>query len=124
MKPNKDKRIYCNNCTELTFRTPDESVFICQGCGSRTPRKRITNRMVNIDEVDENLLVEKTRVNSESVENLYSDVLGRFHKLSEMERRAIELLMEGKTQEEAAKILSISRGEISTYLNRAKTKLK
>ncbi len=120
----KELRKYCFKCKELTFRDKDDNAFICTGCGDKTPRIRKSDKIVNIDEVDESLLKIEEPVLSEEVELQYEAVLGRFHKLSEKEKQVIEWLSEGKTQEEVAEIMTISRGEVSTYLNRARTKLK
>lgn len=118
-----DKRVYCVRCKEETYRDKDEHAFICTGCGDRTPRTRVDRKFVSIDECDENLFAERVIENSEETENRHDAVMRRMHKLTPMEKQVIELLGEGKSQNDVAEIMSISRDEVKTYLNRARIKL-
>ena len=120
----KERRTYCVKCTEDTFRDKDDTAFVCTGCGDRTPRTRIDKKFVSIDEVPEEMLVERDNTVPDAVQDKYDAVMGRMHKLSEMEKIVVSFLSEGKSQNEVAEIMSISRGEVKTYLNRARTKLK
>lgn len=128
----KDKKIYCKKCNEATFRTREDHVVICQGCGTRTPRKLTRPTTILFSELDEkdkayveNLATLDPHDQPEIVPSeQYKVVVKRMHKLSPMEKEVLTLLSENKTQDEVAEILSISRSEISTYLNRARTKLK
>ena len=120
----RETRKYCVKCKEDTFRGKDETAFVCTGCGGRTPRTRIDKKFVSIDEVPEEMLAEQVRELPDMVQDQYDAVIGRMHKLSPMEKQVIELLGEGKSQNDVAEIMSITRDEVKTYLNRARTKLK
>lgn len=120
----RETRKYCVECKEDTFRDKDDTAFICTGCGDRTPRTRIDKKFVNIDEVPEELLVERVNELPDALQDQYDAVMGRMHKLSANEKRVIELLHEGKTQNEAAEIMAITQREVSTYLKRARIKLQ
>lgn len=128
----KDKKIYCKKCNEGTFRTREDHVVICQGCGTRTPRKLTRPETILFSELDE-----KDKAYVENLSTLdphdqpeiepspqYLAIAKRMHKLSKMEKQVLELIISGNTYTETASILGISDGEISTYLNRARIKLK
>ena len=121
-------RYYCEICRELTFRTFDDNVRICQGCGKRESKKLRRYSTISFEDMTEqeknSLSVNESREASFEGNSQYNAVIGRLHKLSKMEKRVIELLVEGKTNKEVAKILSISYGEFTTYLNRSRIKLK
>ncbi len=124
----KDKQVYCNKCKEVTFRTPEESVYVCQGCGIRTPKKLTKPTTVSISDLTEKeleTLVEPVAVElTEEQENQLDAIGSRLHKLSNMEQKILSLVVEGNTSTEIASLLDISIAEVGTYINRARTKLK
>lgn len=125
----QEKPTKCEKCKEMTFKTTEELFIICQGCMFKTERKRrkeirqqggAQENPDTMADIDSPYFYE----HSEETQKKFESVLGRFHKLSDMEKQVIELLWEEKTQNEVAEILSISRDEVNTYLKRARNKLK
>lgn len=59
-----------------------------------------------------------------NTQNVFDDLIEKLKGLTRSEKEVIQLLWEGKTQAEIAVILNIQRGTVSTFLNRARKKIK
>ena len=118
--------LYCYVCEkEREFRL-EGNIKICEKCQTKTsykyePVKRWTYAKSHPDIVG---ISPYNQESDDNVQDKFDAIYNRFCLLSKREREVIELLWEGKTEQEVAILLQVSSGNISTLLKRARKKLK
>lgn len=120
--------LFCSECLTKRHFEIQGNIKICKWCGTRSSyrhqnRQRWVYGKSHPDSVDSSQSPFNQPCDG-ATKNKFEEVIMRFHKLSPRERQVIELLWEGKTEQETAIILGIGRGNVSTLLNRARIKLQ
>lgn len=121
------KPTWCKVCNENTFKTVEDKYSICQGCMTKYDRPEIRVRQNAATENPDLLSTENQMFNmpaDEGTQNKFDEVVGRMHKLSNIESQVLELLWEGNTQAEVSRILEISQQRVSKCLKIIQNKLR
>jgi len=127
--PSYQDKLYCSTCkTERIFEL-QENIKKCNSCLEKTSykadyRKRWVKEKSDPSRLSEEKAIYFRPACPDNAKEQFNAVMGRMHKLSQKEYEVIQLLWEGKTIQETAEILDLSHGNITTLLNRARTKLK
>jgi DNA-binding CsgD family transcriptional regulator len=120
--------LFCGACNKLRIFDLQENIKKCTYCLEKTSYRAEYRRRWSKEKSDPSKLSEEKslyyRTCSDATIEEFEAVMGRMHKLSRREYEVVQLLWEGKTTYDVAKILSISQGNVTTLLERARVKLK
>jgi len=127
--PSYQAKLHCGTCNKERVFELQENIKKCTACLEKTSYKAEYRRRWVKEKSDPTRLAEDKALYYRPAcpapaKEQFEAVMGRMHKLSQKEYEVIQLLWEGKTLQETAQILSMSHGNITTLLNRARTKLQ
>lgn len=117
--------LFCSECQDKRWFELAGNIKTCDKCFTKSsfkaaPRKRWAYAKSYPDSTSMSPYNQPCDIN---IKEKFDQLQERLHLLSPREREVVELLWEGKTQEEVAAILGVARQRVATCLNRARKKL-
>lgn len=122
---NNRELLFCLDCNDKKWFDLEGNTKICQKCGIKSsykqaPRKRWVYSKSYPDTESASPYNQEC---SDNAKRRFEELQERLPLLSAREREVIELLWEGKTQEEVSAILGIGQQRVSACLVKARHKL-
>jgi len=122
---NNKALLFCRDCQDKRWFIVEGNYKLCEICGNKSSYKEVSRkRWVYAKSHPDTVSLSPYNTEAdESVKEKFEEIQSRLYLLSPREREVVELLWEGKTQEEVAAILKVTRQRVTTCLQRARKKL-